>query len=189
MIKQRKHVITEYVSWELLWMFLWELPNYCTVDVTRYIFDYFCLLCCQEDHSFANGALVARRLFATKLKYRVKRCKFCGDAQYMDTFQQHKLNRTHRFRLTPGEIASYLGLLEDEYFRYSKLNSIKFDAKKEEKHTLSNLLSIYGWDLQDTPYEAALIPFLQSEETEFEQGIKRRRESANIPMYKRQRIQ
>lgn len=185
----QQHVMFEYVSMELLWILIWDFASSLPNDLIRYIFDYFCLFCCQEDHSVANGALVARRLFATKLKYRVKRCKFCGDAQYVDALVPHKLNRTHRFRLTPGEIVSYLSWLEDTYFKYTELNCIRLDFKCPEKHKLSNLLSIYGWELQDTPFEQVLIPHYQTLESQFEQGIKRKREAYFEPLYKRMRIQ
>lgn len=167
------------------WDFYIGVPH----DVIRAIFDFFCLLCCQEDHSLINGALVARRLFATKLKYRIKRCKFCGDSQYVDALAPFKINRTHRFRLSPGEIVSYLGWLEDFYFRYIDLNGLRFESKDEDKHKLSNLMSIYGWDLQNTPFEQVLIPHYRGfEDTEFNKGIKRKRDVCYEPMYKKQRI-
>lgn len=186
MIQLREHVIWEYMGFELLLFFMQLcLPK----DLIRYIYDYFCLLECQEEHMAINGALVARRHFVTKLKYRVHTCLLCGEKQYVEGNAYWKINRTHRISLSPTEISKYLGWLDDIVFKYCKYDSYRLSPIVIEKQKLSQVLTIYGRELEDSCFEDPLIPYFnESKSTIFEQGIKRKRSFIDEPFYKRMRI-
>lgn len=190
MLQLRRHVMFEYVYMEILWVFLWDFAISFPKELIRYIYDYFCLLQCQEEHNTINGALVARRFFASKLKYKIHGCLLCGGIQYENCAVPWKINRSYEFSLSPGEINHYLAWLDDVVWKYSGINCFRFDDKVLEKHKLYKILSIYGNQLNSNCFEEPLFSYFRGDkDTLFEKGMKRKRRSLNERGWKRRRIQ
>lgn len=183
MIELRKHVLSKYLTTNILFIFTFLID---TNDVKRIIFDLWSIEWCKDEHHIANQVFDAMDYILLKRKYHVFTCSVCES--------KHYLIHTHTPATSfPVNCFPQLDLRDFQNYRewliicYNKLKNWCKNRFISDSQVYKSKCERRELMPRDNFFERFLMPFYNKKT--FYKRIKEHEEHLNERLFKRRKLQ